>query len=726
MTKLGILAWSWIVVGGCGSGSTPGDDTPDPEPTDWCARIAGGPAGTAPAAIGLADAHFAYRYFGTASRDEVDAPLAAAFAGQDSAVDLDAYAAAAIDACARPAATATLPAATVELRGDVAWIHPGTGAIAIPDGAAGIALDLRGLPDDPALTDALEQATTAALAAPLPRPGLETTQYDGHPDSWFLRLSGIPATGDIYGTSIDTVARDAWPGAAPRDLPVAVVTDVAMAPAAAELAIDLRRAGRAMVVGHTVLTQVAETSWRAVGDRGLAIRTGRLVDGTMPLPDVIDADLRTDDSDAAVATAAAIVAVTAQSGGDSTRAAPRTLTFYDWPAVGSIATADVKAALAVAYGTAHGFFAIYDTWRPGIDDAYLAGLAEADAGFARRDAVRAVLERFSAALDDAHVGVTDLARDATSNEFTGVIPVGFDVAGGEPVVATSAVAALHPGDTITAVDGVPVADFLVPYGARISSATPSNHALATASFLGYLTSANRTFGVRAPDGATREVVVTPGSTYPPFGPQRASGWLTDVGAPAVYYLNINGAGGPDTSEAELLAMLDDARTGTGVVIDGRGYPGTDLSEFLARIIGAAAQSPRYGIPTWDDAAARTVDDGSYTMPAPTGAPYTRPVAVLVGPWTQSAAENIVMLMMQRPDLITVGRQTSGSNGNITSVMLPGGFGMRFTGMRVKYADGSQFHGVGITIDRPSSPTMQDFADGIDRELMDGIAAVTGT
>ena len=74
------------------------------------------------------------------------------------------------------------------------------------------------------------------------------------------------------------------------------------------------------------------------------------------------------------------------------------------------------------------------------------------------------------------------------------------------------------------------------------------------------------------------------------------------------------------------------------MIDGRGYPGTDLSELLARIIGAAAQSPRYGIPTCD-AAARTVDDGSYTMPAPTGAPYTKPVAV--GPWTQSAAENIV-------------------------------------------------------------------------------------
>lgn len=725
MTKLTILALASIATG-CGSGSNPADDTPDPEPTDWCERIAAGPASTAPAALALADAHFAYRYFGDAPRESVDAPLSAAFAGGGATVDVDAYAAAAIDVCARPAATAGLTAATVELRGDVAWIHPGTGAVSVPAGAAALAIDLRGLPDDPALTDALAAATTAALAAPLPRPALETTRYDGHPDSYFLRLSGIPASGDIYSTAIARVARDPWPGTATRALPVAVIADVAMAPAAAELALDLRRAGRAMLVGHTVVTQVAETTWRAVGDRGLAIRVGRLVDGTTPVPDLIDADLRTDDPDAALAAASAITSVAALQGGDATRAAPRALVFYDWPAVGSIATPDIKAALAVAYGTAHGFFAIYDTWQTGVDDAYLAGLAEADTAFTRRDAVRAVLERFTAALHDAHVGVVDLARDATSNEFTGVIPVGFDVVDGAPVVATSALPTLAPGDTIITVDGAPVADFLAPYGARISAATPSNHAVNTASFLGYLTSANRTFGVRAADGATRDVVVNAGTTYPPFGPQRTSGWLTDIGAPEVYYLNINGLGGPDTSEAELLAMLDDARTGTGVVIDGRGYPGTDLRELLARIIGAAAQSPRYGVPSWADATDRTLDDDSYTQPAPTGAPYTKPVAVLVGPWTQSSAENIVMLMLQRPDLITVGRQTSGSNGNITSVVLPGGFGMSFTGMRVKYADGSQFHGVGVTIDRPSAPSVQDYAAGIDRELADGIAAVTGT
>ena len=60
-----------------------------------------------------------------------------------------------------------------------------------------------------------------------------------------------------------------------------------------------------------------------------------------------------------------------------------------------------------------------------------------------------------------------------------------------------------------------------------------------------------------------------------------------------------------------------------------------------------------------------------------------------------------------------------------AAVLPGGFGMSFTGMRVKYARGSQFHGVGVTIDRPSAPSVQDHAAGIDRELVDGIAAVSG-
>ena len=46
----------------------------------------------------------------------------------------------------------------------------------------------------------------------------------------------------------------------------------------------------------------------------------------------------------------------------------------------------------------------------------------------------------------------------------------------------------------------------------------------------------------------------------------------------------------------------------------------------------------------------------------------------------------------------VGRQSAGTNGNITGVQLPGAFAFSFTGMKVTHADGSPFLGLGIVPD----------------------------
>ena len=412
-------------------------------------------------------------------------------------------------------------------------------------------------------------------------------------------------------------------------------------------------------------------------------------------------------------------------GGSVTRIGARTLVFYDWPAVAALDRASLQAGLATAYGTARGFWRVYQTWSPESDASYLAELAAAVTPLTTRHEAKVILERFSASLHDAHIYVADLAADATSHEFVGVIPVSFDVLDGAPVVRSSPITALHAGDTVVEIDHTPVAQWLEPYSARIASATPLNHAVVTASRLGYFTSPTRDFTLRAPGGAMRTVTVATGSSQPPFGPQRASGWLSDLGASDVYYVNINGAGGPMYTSTQLLAQLDTARSGHGLVIDGRGYPSAEISELIARIVGGPAPSPQFEIPLWAGRFATSFADESYTQPGPNGPAYTKPVAVLVGPSSQSSAENYVMLMLQRPDLSVVGRQTSGSNGNITSVMLPGGFGMAFTGMRVTYADGSPFHGVGIHLTRESHPTVADYAAGIDREILDGIAVIHG-
>jgi C-terminal processing protease CtpA/Prc len=60
----------------------------------------------------------------------------------------------------------------------------------------------------------------------------------------------------------------------------------------------------------------------------------------------------------------------------------------------------------------------------------------------------------------------------------------------------------------------------------------------------------------------------------------------------------------------------------------------------------------------------------------------------------------------RPTAV-VGRQSAGTNGNITGLMLPTGLGFSFTGLEVLFPDSSRFHGVGIVPDVLVEPTRMD-------------------
>ncbi|MGE0871521.1 MAG: S41 family peptidase [Kofleriaceae bacterium] len=715
------------MVAGLGCGSDPDPtENPDPnpmpkaEPTNWCERIVAGPAGSDPDMMAFASAHFTYRYFGVAEREQIDAPLLAAVAGDQ--LDLDAYAAAAIDVCALTAVDRTLGPASVTLRGDVAWVKPGTGELSIPAGAQAIALDLRDLPNVAELTPALATAVSAVLATPVTGLSTTVTGYMGHPDSWLHKLTGRPANSDVYQTLLLPEDGPAWEGDATTARSLAVVTDVAMPPAAARLALELRSANRAILVGHSVMARVAEAEWRSIGTHGLAIRTIGLDRDGDPIPDQIPADLRTDDPELALAVATAVVQPAGGITGTVDRLPVRTLDLYNSVPSDQLATRDLVGALVVAYGTARAFFQIYDPWPANIDAAYTAALVEARKPFTKRYEARAVLERFAASLDDAHVFVHDISFDSTSLDLAGVIPVRFDMIDGAPVVAFSAIAALHVGDTVVAVDGAPVASFLAAAGERVSAATPLNRAVQQAARLAMFGAAQRSFTLRAPNGTMRtEQVTATGFNYPPSGPMHPSGWLADVGAPSIYYLNLNGTLG-GASEAELMAKLDQARTGDGLVIDLRGYPNVDVSKLVSAIAATPIVSPWFDTPAWKAPAWFMMASSHYTQPVIATA-FAPPVAVIVGPWTQSFAENTVMMMMARPDLRVVGRQTSGSNGNVTSVLLPGGFGMAFTGMRIRYADGSSFHGVGIPVTDPSAPSVDDLAGELDRELLDAIEVV---
>lgn len=700
-----------------------------PASADWCQRFAPATASSDAPEVQLAKAHAAVRYFAVppsmGNFERFDDALVAALEGSLATPDLKTYANALGEVCVVPVAAQPLGAARVTLRGELAWVVPGTGTLAIPAEAKALVLDLRGLPDAPGLEAALRAATTATLSSPLVRFTQPRRTYEGHPDTWYLDLAGLPADFDVYASAVTPRAGAPWPGTAATALPMVVVTSPTLPPLAAELALSLRLGSRAGLVGHDVPSRVAESVTYPAGAHGLALRLGRFDRAGSPVSDVVPADVGSDTPERVLRTVAEVVAMNAlgfPTAGAVTRADTRELKPSLHRPAKALSRAQTAAALLVAFGTAHRFFPIYDTWNPSVDARLVELVRALPQSFTRRVESKRLLERFSNSLADGHVYVTDLRGDATSWNEVAIAALDFELVNGAPVVKFSGETGVLVGDVVTSVDGEPIATFLARERGYVSAATPLTGLMVTANRLAYLPASGRSFGLQTGTQAPRTVQVMPRAMAPspPFGPQRASGWLTDLGASNVYYLNLSGYSAAPETEAQLLAHLDAAQNAKGLVVDCRGYPGVDLRVVNARIVGRSYPSARFRSPLWWSPFDTELDLVQYTWPAQ-GVPVTAKVALLGGPATQSAGETLMLELLQRPGVEVFGRQTSGSNGNITTVALPGGFGMAFTGMQVRFADDRPFAGIGLLPTRPSAPSVEDVAQGIDRELTDASA-----
>jgi C-terminal processing protease CtpA/Prc len=93
--------------------------------------------------------------------------------------------------------------------------------------------------------------------------------------------------------------------------------------------------------------------------------------------------------------------------------------------------------------------------------------------------------------------------------------------------------------------------------------------------------------------------------------------------------------------------------------------------------------------------------------------YDRPVIVLTGPRTFSAAEDFVVAFdyMKRGKL--VGQATGGSTGQPYGFTLPGGGSARVCSKRDSYPDGKEFVGIGIQPDIIVAPKAEDLQNGTD-------------
>ena len=687
----------------------------------WCNRVAPGEHVLENTVMSLSAAHTTIRLFGPeADMLSADAALVATLEAEgpwSSVESLRPYAEGLPESCVVEAIGKPLGTGQVALRDGLAWVQPGLEALSLPSGATGVVVDLRGLPESTETGAAVMAAVSLALGTPLPRAERNVRRWDGYEDQVF-------SSNNVYRSSVKGHQPPEIPAGGNGELPLAVVIGDRIAPSAATLAAELRLAGRALLVGQDLPVLLAESRYLPVGDAALLhpVEILQFEDGAAP--SVIPADLATADADQALADGIP---------GSAPTLSPETRNFerrahVDESYAEAASPGTGRAALLIAHGSLRRFFPYFSVGGAELDNRLITLMDEAPPGSSCVLSLQ--VARLGATLQDGHCfwGLESGARSEGFAGYAGLI-FEFPQPGDAPIIAESAVDGLEPGDEIQSIGGVEIQDLRDAIEPYWQAATDGYTADLIGRQMRWLTGPTEIVA-RAPDGTERRATATPlsGSEYYARLSQFARHPLHQNGpieaAPTLHYIDLDQRS--ISSADQLIGLVEAAQSASGVILDARGYPalfgGTIAQHFSS---DAEIRSAQFRVPVWVGPDQSETDESQYQR-SPEDPVYTGPLVVLIGPATVSAGEDILLYLLGSDRELTVmGRQTAGTNGNLTGMDLPGGIYLTFTGMELLWPDGSPFHGSGIIPDIEVLPTAEDLAAGRDTELLAAIALLQG-
>jgi carboxyl-terminal processing protease len=199
------------------------------------------------------------------------------------------------------------------------------------------------------------------------------------------------------------------------------------------------------------------------------------------------------------------------------------------------------------------------------------------------------------------------------------------------------------------------------------------------------------------------------------------------------YLALNSFGDPAVVD-EFKALVPRLLEADGLIIDlrknGGGSTGNSLpvAEFLASdtLLGSATRTrmqvavkkawAEHGLAEYSDYKGR----GAWMYMAPdtifpsAGPVFRKPVVILIGRNTASAAEDLLIYLDRVRNVTLVGEPSSGSTGQPLPLVLPGGGTARICAKRDYYPDGRDFVGSGVQPDVTVRKAPEDILSGRDR------------
>ena len=118
----------------------------------------------------------------------------------------------------------------------------------------------------------------------------------------------------------------------------------------------------------------------------------------------------------------------------------------------------------------------------------------------------------------------------------------------------------------------------------------------------------------------------------------------------------------------------------------------------------------------DDQLTNTSYTFAQKLPKAKGDVYKGNVVMLIDENAISQSEHTCMFFEAATDVTFIGTPTTGANGDVTTMVLPGNLVVGFTGHDVRHADGRQLQRLGIQPHIKAEKTIRGIVDGKDEVL----------
>jgi C-terminal processing protease CtpA/Prc len=308
----------------------------------------------------------------------------------------------------------------------------------------------------------------------------------------------------------------------------------------------------------------------------------------------------------------------------------------------------------------------------------------------------------------------------------GYPPVRVRVVEGLPVVTSLAdpeagAAGVEIGDVVVSVDGEDARARLARYAELISASTPQGLAdKAAISFMNGAVGSPVRLRLRGAAGVEREVTLSrKAEDYTTLYHRERTGDVVKLLAGNIGYVDLDRLTIPMVDD-----MFEKLKNTRAIVFDMRGYPNGAVWAIAPRLSSAEQRVALLETPmVGHDAPGEAVEAFYQTIgPTPPGAwLYTGKTVMLVDERTVSQAEHTGLFLLAANGTKFVGSPSAGTDGEITTIVLPGGITVGFTGQSVRYPDGRELQGRGLVPDVLAAPTIAGVREGRDEVLEAAVA-----